>query len=452
MKTVITYGTFDLFHTGHLNLLKRAKALGDRLIVGVTSDAYDQTRGKLNVVQTCEERMENVRATGLADLIIIEEEEGQKIQDIQKHHADIFAIGSDWTGKFDYLNEYCQVVYLERTKGVSSTELRGQRHQIIRMGLVGHGRVAPRFLKESKYVSGIEITSVYGRNLERAKSFSQKNAIAQAFDNLNDFLQSVDAVYIATPHHLHVHFAKKALEQGKHVLCEKPIALTTAEATELYELAKKHHCILMEAIKTAYAPAFIKLVAIAKSGVIGTIKALDATFTKLIDNVSLREYDPEQAGGAITEFISYPGIIISKLFGTSPLNTTFVSFTDKHTGVDTFTQMQILYSNAIATANVGIGVKGEGALCITGTKGYIYVPAPWWKTEKFELSFEDRTLNKTFSIEFEEDGMRYEISAFLNAIQRKADDSSYVSETESLFITSIIEKFRNKENVTLLKN
>jgi choline-phosphate cytidylyltransferase len=81
MKTVITYGTFDLFHTGHLNLLKRAKALGDRLIVGVTSDIYDQTRGKLNVVQTCEERMENVRSTGLADLIIVEEEEGQKIQD-----------------------------------------------------------------------------------------------------------------------------------------------------------------------------------------------------------------------------------------------------------------------------------------------------------------------------------------------------------------------------------
>jgi len=97
MKTVITYGTFDLLHTGHVNLLKRARALGDRLIVGVTTDSYDQSRGKLNVLESLEERVENVRKTGLADLIITEELEGQKLHDIQKYGADIFVIGSDWT-------------------------------------------------------------------------------------------------------------------------------------------------------------------------------------------------------------------------------------------------------------------------------------------------------------------------------------------------------------------
>ena len=99
MKTVITYGTFDLLHTGHVNLLKRARALGDRLIVGVTTDSYDQSRGKLNVLESLEERVENVRKTGLADLIITEELEGQKLHDIQKYGADIFVIGSDWTRK-----------------------------------------------------------------------------------------------------------------------------------------------------------------------------------------------------------------------------------------------------------------------------------------------------------------------------------------------------------------
>lgn len=118
MKTVITYGTFDLLHTGHVNLLKRARKLGDRLIVGVTTDSYDQSRGKLNVMESLEERMENVRKTGLADLIIKEELEGQKIHDIRKYGADVFVIGSDWLGKFDYLRDYCEVVYLERTKGV----------------------------------------------------------------------------------------------------------------------------------------------------------------------------------------------------------------------------------------------------------------------------------------------------------------------------------------------
>ena len=126
MKKVITYGTYDLLHEGHLNLLKRAKALGDYLIVGVTTDNFDIDRGKLNVRNNVLERVESVRQTGLADQIIIEEYIGQKIDDIQKYDIDIFAIGSDWEGKFDYLKEYCQVVYLPRTEGISSTQLRNQ--------------------------------------------------------------------------------------------------------------------------------------------------------------------------------------------------------------------------------------------------------------------------------------------------------------------------------------
>ena len=113
MKKVITYGTYDLFHYGHLRLLERAKNLGDYLIVGVTSDDFDKQRGKINVKQSLIERIESVRATGLADEIIVEEYEGQKIDDIQRYNIDIFTLGSDWVGKYDYLNEYCNVVYLD---------------------------------------------------------------------------------------------------------------------------------------------------------------------------------------------------------------------------------------------------------------------------------------------------------------------------------------------------
>ena len=125
-KRVITYGTFDLLHHGHIRLLRRAKALGDYLIVGITSDSYDRYRGKLNVRQSLIERIETVRNIGLADEIIVEEYEGQKIDDIIRYNVDIFAIGSDWVGCFNYLEEYCKVVYLERTKGISSTQLRNQ--------------------------------------------------------------------------------------------------------------------------------------------------------------------------------------------------------------------------------------------------------------------------------------------------------------------------------------
>ena len=103
MKKVITYGTYDLFHQGHYNLLKRAKELGDYLIVGVTTDNFDLERGKMNTCNNVMERIEAVKATGLADQIVIEEYRGQKIEDIQKYGVDIFAIGSDWEGYFDYL-------------------------------------------------------------------------------------------------------------------------------------------------------------------------------------------------------------------------------------------------------------------------------------------------------------------------------------------------------------
>ena len=116
MIKVITYGTYDLLHYGHIRLLKRAKALGDYLIVGVTADSFDVARGKINVRQTLMERIEAVKATGLADEIVIEEYEGQKIDDIRRFGVDIFAIGSDWKGRFEYLNEFCKVVYLDRTK------------------------------------------------------------------------------------------------------------------------------------------------------------------------------------------------------------------------------------------------------------------------------------------------------------------------------------------------
>ena len=137
MKKVITYGSFDLFHEGHYNLLKRAKELGDYLIVGVTTEQYDEYRGKLNVIDSLMERIENVKKTGFADEIIIEDHVGQKVEDIQKYNVDIFVVGSDWKGKFDYLKQYCDVVYLERTRGISSTLLRQKNYKIVRLGVKG---------------------------------------------------------------------------------------------------------------------------------------------------------------------------------------------------------------------------------------------------------------------------------------------------------------------------
>ena len=130
MKKVITYGTYDVLHYGHIRLLERAKELGDYLIVGVTSDNYDKYRGKINNQQTLAERIAAIQKTGLADLIIVEEYEGQKIEDIKKYGVDIFAIGSDWEGKFDYLANYCKLIYLSRTEGISSSDIRTKNRKL----------------------------------------------------------------------------------------------------------------------------------------------------------------------------------------------------------------------------------------------------------------------------------------------------------------------------------
>lgn len=124
MKKVITYGTFDLLHVGHINLLRRAKALGDYLIVGVTSKEFDMARGKTNVHDSLQHRIETVQATGFADEIIVERKFGQKVEDIKKYGIDVFTVGSDWEGYFDYLKKYVEVVYLPRTEGISSSILR----------------------------------------------------------------------------------------------------------------------------------------------------------------------------------------------------------------------------------------------------------------------------------------------------------------------------------------
>ncbi len=162
MKKVITYGTFDMLHIGHIRLLERAKALGDYLIVGITSAGFDMARGKLNVRQTLTERIKAVMNLGIADEVIAEEYEGQKIDDIKRYNIDIFAIGSDWEGKFDYLKNYCEVVYLERTRGISSTEIRSRN--VIRMGIVGYSSMSEKFIEECKYVNGIEVQAIYTKS------------------------------------------------------------------------------------------------------------------------------------------------------------------------------------------------------------------------------------------------------------------------------------------------
>jgi glycerol-3-phosphate cytidylyltransferase len=444
---VITYGTFDVLHHGHVNLLRRARELGDYLIVGVTSEHYDKARGKLNVRKSLLERVGDVRGTGLADEIIVEEYEGQKIDDIQRHGVEIFAIGSDWLGKFDYLREYCNVIYLERTKDVSSTMIRDRTRRVVEMGIIGSGRIAGRFVPESKYVSGVEASGVYNPRGESAAAFRDRHELRFATDNLEALLSRVEAVYVASPHPSHASHVREALLAGKHVLCEKPMVLTARESVELHALAASRGVVLLEALKSAYCPGFKHLVSLLKSGAIGQIRDIAASFSKLVEGQP-REMRREQAGGSMTELGSYVLLPVIKLLGVNYRRASFYSCHDGD-GVDIFTRGLVEYPTATASFKVGLGVKTEGDLVVSGTRGYAYVPAPWWKTEYFELRHENQNdVNRHF-YRFDGDGLRYEIDEFLRLIRDDEVRHSYLfAPAESTAIAGIIELFLKGEHTT----
>ena len=444
MKKVITYGTYDLLHQGHINLLRRAKELGDYLIVGVTNDSFDRDRGKLNVRNNVLERVEAVKATGFADQIIIEDYVGQKIDDIQKYNVDIFAIGSDWEGKFDYLKEFCEVVYLPRTEGISSTMLRNESQEVIRVGIVGCGRVADRFPSEADVVNGIEVCAAYDINPEAMRSLIAKgNNNIIGYDNLDHFYREVDAVYIATPHLAHYPCIKEALRRKKNVLCETPMVLNGEQAKELYKMAQQQGVILMEANKTAHCPAFNHLMVLIKSGLIGEVVDIEASLSQLLDKNG-REFDPCQAGGALFEEGSYPLLPIIKLLGINYLDMNL--FSRMENGVDIYTKGVLRYPKAICSFKVGLGVKTEGNLVISGTKGYAYVPAPWWKTDYFELRYEDQNQNKKFFYKWDGYGLRYEIQEFISCILNKRFSSARLRRRESICMAEIMQQFAERKN------
>ena len=270
MKKVITYGTFDLFHKGHYNIIKRARALGDYLIVGVTSESYDIERGKLNVRDSLIKRIENVRRTELADEIIIEEYQGQKVNDIIKYDIDILVVGSDWRGKFDYLKNYCDVVYLERTKNISSTKLRGEG-VIFNMGVVTDDIRDNDFVQESKYVSGVHVERVFSEDEETARDFCDKYELDSWWNDYDEFLSGIDIVYIKCRQSEREQYIERAIDMGKYVISDVPAALSPEKLRYFFRKAAEHKVVLIERLTLVYLRAFTQLVWLVHSNLVGDL-------------------------------------------------------------------------------------------------------------------------------------------------------------------------------------
>lgn len=230
------------------------------------------------------------------------------------------------------------------------------------------------------------------------------------------------------------------------MLCESPIALRTDQCNYLFNLAQKNNCVLIEGIKTAYATAYARLLLLIKSGKIGKVVSVDSTCT------SLREINPENAAEMAVTWNSLCAwgptalLPIFQILGTDYSSKNIVSHMAAENGkFDYFTKIDFVYPQAVASIKVGKGVKSEGDLVISGTKGYVYVPAPWWKTDYFEIRYENPADNKRYFYQLDGEGIRYEIVAFVKTIE-SGRNITYIDTNISEAIALIMEEYE-KGNV-----
>ena len=422
MKKVITYGTFDLFHQGHYNILKRARELGDYLIVGVTSESYDIERGKLNVKDSLLKRIENVRKTGFADEIIVEEYQGQKISDIIKYNVDCLVLGSDWKGKFDYLKNYCDVVYLERTKNISSTKLRSEG-TIYSIGIVTDDTEDNEMVQESKFVSGLHVESVYSEDIFIAREFCDRYELDSYGTDYGQFLEGLDIVYIKSGLKKRSDYIKHALQQGKHVISDTPMTLDTGEQKELFALAKEQKVVLVERLTLVYLRAFVQLVWLTHGDLIGNVVAVKCAISQ----------DDFEGGKSFNETVSQALCACIKLLGRDYLdvNTNAVRGSDRGFVYDMIT---VKYPKALATIEIGTTVDVENELVIIGSKGRITVPNDWWNTGYFEAKIEGLEFLKRYSFNFEGNGLRYLLQELTIMIRDKRTECTrlFYEESETL--------------------
>lgn len=289
------------------------------------------------------------------------------------------------------------------------------------MGIFGEGVIAEKYRREAAWVNGMTVEGQW----------------AEKEGRLGEMAGQCNAVYIVSHPRRHAADVREALESGLHVLCESPVAVGGAACRELFALARERGLVLMDAIKTAYATAYNRMLLLVKSGKIGRVVSVEATCTSLMGSwlgpeELARRWNSRQAWAP-------PALLaVFQLLGTDYTDCRRKSFFAEGSGdFDLFTKYDFEYPDAVATVKVGKGVKSEGALVVSGTDGYIYVPAPWWKTDYFEERHENAENNRRYFYQLDGEGIRAELVEFAKAVAGKLH-GSHISEKESEVIAELL--------------
>lgn len=314
----------------------------------------------------------------------------------------------------------------------------------MRIGIIGTGRIAARFADTA--LTGIEstyISCVYNPREESAVRFIQQHNIQACTADWDEFVDNIDAAYVASPHETHYEYSRKLLLSGKHVLCEKPAALKKEHVRELIDIAQNNQLVYMEALKTAYCPGYKALIKIAESGRIGRIVEVEAAFSRLTP-LNTREYKDDDCNGSFLEFGSYTLLPVLTLLGCEYDDVTFRTVRAQN-GVDVYTKAFIEYKDEYidktAIVKTGLGAKTEGQLVVTGTNGYILAKSPWWLTKEFEVRYENPGKIERYRFGYEGTGLCYEVREFVHRIKNKDKKTVDISDNISIAMAGVMERF-----------
>lgn len=314
----------------------------------------------------------------------------------------------------------------------------------MRIGIIGTGRIAARFADTA--LTGIEstyISCVYNPREESALMFIQQHNIQACTADWDEFVDNIDAAYVASPHETHYEYSRKLLLSRKHVLCEKPAALKKEQVRELIDIAQNNQLVYMEALKTAYCPGYKALIQIAESGRIGRIVEVEAAFSRLTP-LNTREYKDDDCNGSFLEFGSYTLLPVLTLLGCEYDDVTFRTVRAQN-GVDTYTKAFIEYKDEYidktAIVKTGLGAKTEGQLVVTGTNGYILAKSPWWLTKEFEVRYENPGKIEQYRFGYEGTGLCYEVREFVHRIKNNDKKTVDISDNISIAMAGVMERF-----------
>lgn len=429
MKKVITYGTFDLFHEGHFNILKRAKEYGDYLIVAVTGESYDCERGKLSVHDSIDTRIQNIKNTGLADEIIIEEYLGQKISDIIKNDVDTFVIGDDWRGKFDHLSQYCNLVYLERTQGISSTKIRQETFDFYKIGIISDDAWDGFMTKEANAVVGFDVSSVFIENKETLCKFQKKFPDLHVANSAEELINDVDIVYVRTDISKKFKTIKQALEAKKHVIANVPFTLDSKKQAELFNIAQKNSVLLIDNIKMVYLRLFFQMLWIVKGNLLGDIYSFKCSIS----------YDNEDDLTDYEYMLTLSICVMIKLLGVD-FSSMKETIKRTNSGEVAYASLAFTYNDVMAVIDIGNKVPLRNRLEIVGETGTLLCENEWWLPSYFEIRRPEAEKVEKYSSNFDGNGLKYILREMKNLLNNKANYSKCLFPDESIKIIEIMEK------------